>query len=113
MADKLALLDLIRAGGYDASLITTYSISFDVYEQLVLRKLVGGGCRYNVVLADQQQVAAAWATPELRPSLAGSAYTLAPIRMAGAFHPKVWFLAGRKKALLAVGSHNLTLAGCQ
>ncbi len=111
MADKLSLLDFVKAGGYDASLITTYAVSFDVYEQLLLRKLVSSGCRYNVLLADRQQLAKAWASEELRPVVAGSAYTLAPIRMGGAFHPKIWFLAGRKKVLLVVGSHNVTLAG--
>jgi hypothetical protein len=111
VADKLSLLDHVKVGGYDASLITSYAVSFDVYEQLLLRKLVGGGCRYNVLLVDHQQLAKAWASEELRPCVAGSAYTLAPIRMGGAFHPKIWFLAGRKKALLIVGTHNLTLAG--
>jgi hypothetical protein len=111
VSDKFSLLDLAKAGGFEASLVTTYAVSFDVYEQLLLRKLVSAGCRYNILLADHNQVAKAWETPELRPVLAGTAYSLAPIRMGGAFHPKIWLLAGRKKALLAVGSHNITLAG--
>ena len=108
---KFSLLELVKSGGYDASLMTTYAINFPVYEQLLLRKLISGGCRYNVVVADRQQLALSWASRELRPDLAGIAYTLMPIQMGGAFHPKIWFLAGRKKAALVVGSHNLTLAG--
>jgi hypothetical protein len=108
---SVALLPLLRSGGYDASLMTTYAVGFDVYEQLLLRKLIGGGCRYNILLADHRQTAAAWAAQESRPATAGVHYILAPMRSRGAFHPKIWLLAGSKKAALVVGSHNITYAG--
>lgn len=111
MRKKISLLDIAKEGGYEASLITTYAVNFPVYEQLIIRKLVSGGCRYNILLADQNQLAAAHNSEELRPQLAGVAYTLLPVRMAGSFHPKIWLFAGKKKGALLVGSHNATLAG--
>ncbi len=111
MRKRISLLEIAKEGGYEASLITTYAVNFPVYEQLIIRKLVGGGCRYNVLLADQNQLAVASSSEELRPQLAGVAYTLFPVRMAGAFHPKIWLLAGKRKGALLVGSHNATLAG--
>lgn len=111
MRKRISLLDVAKDGGYEASLITTFAVNFAVYEQLIIRKLVGGGCRYNVLLADQNQLAMACSSEELRPQLAGVAYTLLPVRMAGSFHPKIWLLAGKKKGALLVGSHNATLAG--
>lgn len=111
MRKRISLLDIAKEGGYEASLITTYAVNFPVYEQLIIRKLLGGGCRYNVLLADQNQLALACGSEELRPQLAGVAYTLLPVKMTGAFHPKIWLLAGKNKGALLVGSHNATLAG--
>ncbi len=45
------------------------------------------------------------------PRHAGRRYTLFPIRVSGAFHPKLIFLVGKRKGLVIVGSHNMTLAG--
>jgi hypothetical protein len=41
----------------------------------------------------------------------GVEYTLIPIHTHGAFHPKIVFLLGPKRAAISVGSHNLTLSG--
>lgn len=111
MAEIVSLLDVIKRGGYEASLITTFNATLPYYEEVVLRKLVAAGCRHNVVLMDHRQCAVAWGSEATRPRLAGHAYTLLPIRVPGAFHPKVCLLLGPKKASILVGSHNLTLSG--
>lgn len=85
--------------------------SYGKNEEVVLRKLASAGCRHNVVLMDKGQCAQAWHNESSRPHLAGFAYTLIPVGVSGAFHPKVCILAGPKKAAILIGSHNLTLSG--
>jgi len=109
--DQVSILDVIKRGGYEASLITTFNATMPFYEEVLLRKLVGAGCRHNVVLMDRSQCAVSWSSEATRPRLAGHAYTLLPIGAPGAFHPKLCILVGPKKASILIGSHNLTLSG--
>ncbi|MFL9898008.1 hypothetical protein PQR71_07545 [Paraburkholderia fungorum] len=111
MSEPISLLKVIKQGGFDASLITTFNASLPFYEEVVLRRLVAAGCQQNIVLMDHAQCAASWQSEATRPRLAGAAYSLLPVKVAGAFHPKVCILAGKKKAAVLVGSHNLTLSG--
>ncbi len=111
MSEPISILDVIKRGGYEASLITTFNATLPFYEEVVLRKLVSAGCRHNVVLMDRGQCAQAWDSEATRPRLAGYAYTLLPVGVTGAFHPKVCILVGPKKASILIGSHNLTLSG--
>ena len=111
MSEPISILDVIKRGGYEASLITTFNATLPFYEEVILRKLVGAGCRHNVVLMDRSQCAISWASEATRPRLAGHAYTLLPIGAPGAFHPKICILVGPRKASILIGSHNLTLSG--
>src|SRR5690606_9856117 len=38
-------------------------------------------------------------------------YTLIPVKVGGAFHPKLFLRLGKSKGELLVGSHNMTLSG--
>ncbi len=109
MSERISILNEIKGGGYEASLITTFNAYLPFYEDVVLRHLMGSGIRHNVLMMDAAQ--AALAVDRHPPRSAGRFYTLAPIKVAGAFHPKVVFLVGKKKGTLLVGSHNLTLSG--
>lgn len=111
MSDPISILDVIKRGGYEASLITTFNATLPFYEEIVLRKLVAAGCRHNIVLMDKSQCAVSWASEATRPRHAGHAYTLLPIAAPGAFHPKICILVGQKRAAVLIGSHNLTLSG--
>lgn len=106
-----SLLKALSKGSFEVSLITTYNAYLPYYEQVVLSRLLASGCRHNVVLMDARQYHRCLADPSQRPRLAGFEYSLIPIRAAGAFHPKILFLGSRKRALLCIGSHNLTLSG--
>ncbi len=108
---ELSLMQYLRDGGFEASLFTTYSVYLPFYEEVVLRRLRGGGCRHNVILVDSAQCAQSLAVPETRPRYAGRDYTLVPIQCGGAFHPKLVLLLGRTRSVIAVGSHNLTISG--
>lgn len=109
MLPKLSLLEEIKKGGYEASLITTYNAYLPFYEDVVLRRLVNAGVRHNVLMMDARQYAISVASHP--PKLSGRKYTLMPMTVDGAFHPKLIFLAGKNKVLVIVGSHNMTLAG--
>jgi len=109
MLHKISLIDELKSGGYEASLITTYNAYLPFYEEVVLRRLVNAGVRHNVLLMDAQQYAASLINHA--PRLAGRQYTLLPMSVPGAFHPKLIFLTGKNKGAILVGSHNMTLAG--
>ena len=109
MLHRLSLIDELRAGGYEASLITTYNAYLPFYEEVALRRLVHAGVRHNVLMMDAKQYANS--ISHNPPRLAGRRYTLLPMAVSSAFHPKLILLVGKKKALLAIGSHNMSLAG--
>lgn len=109
MSERVTILNEIRGGGYEASVITTFNAYLPFYEDVVLRHLLGSGIRHNVLMMDASQ--ASLAIDRHPPRTAGRFYTLAPIKVVGAFHPKVILLIGKKRGTLLVGSHNLTLSG--
>src|SRR3954451_18157227 len=109
MLPKVSLLEELKKGGYDACLITTYNAYLPFYEEVVLRRLANAGVRHNALLMDAQQYAASLISHP--PRLAGRQYTLLPVSVPGAFHPKLIFLTGKSKGAILVGSHNMTLAG--
>jgi hypothetical protein len=109
--DDLRLVERLKTTGFEASVITSFNVYFPFYETVVLPRLASSGSRLNSVLIDPRQLALTLSSPELRPRSAGHSYTLAPVHGADAFHPKVLIAGGPRKGLVAVGSHNLTLAG--
>ena len=106
-----SLLEQIAEPGFRSSVIATYSCYFPFYEEVVLRRLMAAGCAHNVLMVDATRCAEAFASDELRPRRAGCDYTLIPVKVGGAFHPKVMLRFGKSKGSLLVGSHNLTLSG--
>ena len=100
-----------KRGKFQASILTTYNAYLPFYEDVILRRLVASGCHHNVLFIDATDLARNISSPTRRPRLAGQAYTLVPMRAAGAFHPKIALLVGKKRARVFVGSHNSTLSG--
>ena len=109
MTESISLFNEIKQGGYDACLVSTFSIDFPFYEDVLLRKMQSAGISHHMLFVDKGMCLQSM---EDRPPVkAGSHYVLAPMTCSGAFHPKVMLLLGKNKGLLAVGSHNLTLSG--
>lgn len=106
-----SLLEHIAESGFRSSVFTTYSCYFPFYEEVVLRRLMAAGCTHNVLMVDATRCAEAFAVEELRPRRAGRDYTLIPVKVGGAFHPKIFLRFGKSKGSLLVGSHNVTLSG--
>ena len=112
-SSSIAINDILKKEKYDASIILTYNAYLPFYEEVVLRTLQAGGCQNNAILMDSKQLQEAMNGHFTRPKLAGFDYTLLPIKVVGAFHPKIIFLIGKNKACLLIGSHNLTISGFQ
>jgi hypothetical protein len=91
--------------------MATFNCYFPFYEEVVLRRLISAGCTYNILMVDATRCAEAFSSAETRPRRAGRDYTLIPVNVGGAFHPKVLLRLGKSKGTLLVGSHNVTLAG--
>jgi len=108
---EISIYDMFNKGGFESSLILTYNAFLPFYEDVVLRKLQSSGCRNNILLMDRTNLSECLSSPSLRPRYAGSEYTLFPMRAPGSFHPKIILLAGEKKGLVLVGSHNMTISG--
>lgn len=111
MTDGISIVDEIRNGKYEVSVIATFNAYFPFYEQVLLPHLKSSGSRQNVILMDAEVCGDTLMIDSLRPQFAGKEYFLLPIKAGGAFHPKLIILLGRQRGLLLVGSHNLTLAG--
>ena len=109
--NKVSIVEAIKKGNYEASIVTTFNAYLPYYEEVFLRYLHSAGCRHNVLLMDSVQFSECMGTQTLRPRSAGYSYSLIPIRSNGAFHPKIVLLLSRTKGLLFVGSHNMTLSG--
>lgn len=110
-AAAFSLLDALAETGFQSSVIATYCCYFPFYEEIVLRRLLDRGCTNNILMVDAELCAEAFANEDTRPRRAGRDYTLVPVNLHGAFHPKLIMTLGKAKGALFVGSHNATLAG--
>jgi hypothetical protein len=108
---RKSIVEEIKGGRFEASILATFNAYLPFYEEVVLPHLRNSGSRQNIVLMDAAACGAVLSVESLRPRSAGRDYSLLPISCTGAFHPKLVFLVGKKRGLLLVGSHNLTLAG--
>jgi len=109
MSEPLSLFNELKQGGYDACLVSTFSIDFPFYEDVLLRRMQSSGINHHMLFVDKGMCLSSMA--ERPPVKAGTHYVLAPMDCPRAFHPKLLLLLGKNKGLLAVGSHNLTLSG--
>src|ERR1700690_2340429 len=97
--------------GWHSSIATTYSVDPGFYDMYLERQLRRSGSLNNILMADARMLKRAInATPEGF-AAAGSRYAVVPVKVPGAFHPKVHLRLGSRKARLIVGSANATAAG--
>lgn len=106
---SISLFDELEKGGYEACLMSTYSVDFPFYEDVLLSKMQSRGITHHMLLADKRMCQGT--ITQRPPNKAGKQYSLALMNCSGAFHPKIIMLLGKNKGLLAVGSHNVTFSG--
>lgn len=109
----MKLFECFSATGFHTCIATTFDISFEAYESIVLSRLREAGCNNNVILADARMVAQALEGGFSLPKQAGRQYSVveAQARDGGVFHPKIILQLGATSGRLIVGSANLTAAG--
>lgn len=112
MIERLNILELFGAdkNKYHSCIITCFSFDFIFFEQRVLPALRKAGMININIFVDarmyQQQLA----------NLDGNyiskqSYNITPIKLNGAFHPKILMGIGKNNGFLAIGSGNLTNSG--
>lgn len=97
--------------GYHTSIITTFGLDFDTYENVVLARLKGAGCNNNILLCDAALLTQTLAGPSSHPRSAGRHYTVNSAYAAGAFHPKLLVQVGRNGGRIVISSANMTATG--
>lgn len=101
----------LASSGWHSSIVTTYSVDPAFYDMYVERRLRMHGVKNSILMADARMLKKALdALPEAF-TRAGSQYAVVPVRVVGAFHPKVHLRLGESKACLVIGSANATAAG--
>lgn len=102
--------DIFAESGHHSAFLTTFAFSAQAFEDIVLPKLRGAGCRNIAVLADRSMLNLNL-TEFGVPRYAGALYHVAKVGVGGAFHPKMALLIGADKGRLLIGSANLTALG--
>lgn len=101
----------LASAGWHSSIVTTYSVDPAFYDTYLERRLRTHGVKNNILMADARMLKMALnALPEAF-TAAGVRYAVVPVKVAGAFHPKVHLRLGENKARLVIGSANATAAG--
>ena len=97
--------------GYHTSIITSFGVDFDAYENVVLPRLRGAGCHNNILLCDRALLTQSLADTSSLPRYAGRLYTANGAKAAGVFHPKLFVQLGRNGGRIIVSSANMTATG--
>lgn len=97
--------------GYHTSIITSFGVDFDAYENVVLSRLKGAGCHNNILLCDGALLTQCLAESSSLPRFAGRLYTANGAKAAGVFHPKLFVQLGRNGGRIIVSSANVTATG--
>jgi hypothetical protein len=109
MLPRVSLLDELRKGGFEASLITTFNTYLPFYEEVILRRLVNAGVSPQRPADGCTTICGVRGKPSAK--ACRPAVHAAACRSAGCV-PSQTHLSGRKNnGLMVIGSHNMTLAG--
>ena len=112
--ERSNILELIGKGNnkYHSCVITSYSIDLAFFEQLILPRLRSAGITNINLFVDAAMLEKYLSSHLSNSSIKFKAnYSITPVHISGAFHPKMLFLAGKDKGYLSVGSGNITSSG--
>jgi len=113
MINRYNILNLLgnNSKKYHSCIITSYSFDFLFFEQRVLPILRNAGIININIFVDASML-----QQKLSDSIGlnvsnKKSYSIIPIDLKGAFHPKIIMAIGKKNGFIAVGSGNLTSSG--
>ena len=105
-----SLLDVIeKSKGYEVALLSTFNYEIEYFEHAILTRLFSNGVNRVGVFVDASELTKALVNA--RSSIMGYEYSVNPVSINGAYHPKVILLLGSNKARVIVGSANIKLSG--
>jgi len=103
---------------YHTSIVSSFTSNLSAYEDLLLHRIEQSGTYNNLLLVDkrmyQDEMALLMELQNCQRQQAfhaGQRYSLYPISVRGAFHPKIYLFLGRNKARMYLGSANVSPAG--
>lgn len=109
---EISIIDeIISSGEYEHCIILTYNSSLSFYENIILKNLIASGCYYNVIMMDGSQYEELINEEASDIKYCGKYYSLDPVRVAGAFHPKIILLTSKTKGKVLIGSGNASFPG--
>jgi hypothetical protein len=97
--------------GFHTSIVTTFGVDFDTYENVALPRFRGAGCNNNILLADAGMLTYALDGASPLPKYAGRHYTVSGATARGVFHSKILIQLGRRSGRIIIGSANMTASG--
>ena len=112
MLDRLNILELFGAdkNKYHSCIITCYSFDFLFFEQRVLPILRRAGMININIFVDERMYQHQLSSLE-GVNVSKQSYSITPVKLHGAFHPKILMGIGKNNGFLAIGSGNLTNSG--
>ena len=105
MLERLNILELFGAdkNKYHSCIITCYSFDFLFFEQRVLPALRRAGMININVFVDEKMYQHQLANLD-GINVSKQSYSITPIKLNGAFHPKILMGIGKNNGFLAIGS---------
>jgi len=97
--------------GFHTSIITSFCVDFEAYEDIALPRLRGAGCHNNLLLVDDKMLREALDGGLALPRVAGRWYSASGVTAKGVFHPKIVLQIGRGAGRIIVSSANMTSSG--
>ena len=97
--------------GFHTSIITSFCVDFEAYEDIALPRLRGAGCHNNLLLVDDKMLREALDGGLALPRFAGRWYSASGVTAKGVFHPKIVLQIGRGAGRIIVSSANMTSSG--
>jgi hypothetical protein len=99
--------------GFHTSIVTSFCVDFEAYEDIALPRLRGAGCHNNLLLLDDKMLREALDGGLALPRFAGRWYSASGVtaKSNGVFHPKIVLQIGRGEGRIIVSSANMTSSG--
>ncbi len=97
--------------GFHTSIITSFCVDFEAYEDIALPRMRGAGCHNNLLLVDDKMLREALDGGLALPRFAGRWYSASGVTAKGVFHPKIVLQIGRGEGRIIVSSANMTSSG--
>ena len=106
-----ALEEIGNCRNYDLALMTTFNLDVDFFERYIVGTLYSNDIKKIALFVDAREFNKEISNTWKKSLLMGSRYSVNPVRITGAFHPKVLLLLSQDRAKVIIGSANFTQSG--